>query len=80
MCGAVIVPDLSANQIPAKALKKYIMVNGFTHGVLECDGHSGLMKLQGQVGRELSLPTQISSLYIKVRDLSKGFTRLCVVR
>ena len=46
MCGAVIVPDLSANQVGIKALKQFIVVNGFTHSVLQCDGHSGLMKLQ----------------------------------
>ena len=60
ICGAVIVPDLSANQVGIKALKQFIMVNGFTHSVLQCDGHSGLMKLQDQVGKDLSLPTQIS--------------------
>ena len=63
MCGAVIVPDLSANQVGIKALKQFIMVNGFTHSVLQCDGHSGLMKLQDQVGKDLSLPTQISPPY-----------------
>ena len=63
MCGAVIVPDLSANQVGVKALKQFIMVNGFTHSVLQCDGHSGLMKLQDQVGKDLSLPTQISPPY-----------------
>ena len=35
MCGAVIVPDLSANQVGVKALKQLIMVNGFTHSVLQ---------------------------------------------
>ena len=39
------------------------VVNGFTHSVLQCDGHSGLMKLQDQVGKDLSLPTQISPPY-----------------
>ena len=63
MCGAVIVPDLSANQVGIKALKQFIMVNGFTHSVLQCDGHSGLMKLRDQVGKDLSLPTQISPPY-----------------
>ena len=63
MCGAVIVPDVSANQVGIKALKQFIMVNGFTHSVLQCDGHSGLMKLQDQVGKDLSLPTQISPPY-----------------
>ena len=32
-------------------------------GVLQCDGHSGLMKLQDHVGKDLSLPTQISPPY-----------------
>ena len=63
MCGAVIVPDPSANQVGIKALKQFIMVNGFTHSVLQCDGHSGLMKLQDQIGKDLSLPTQISPPY-----------------
>ena len=63
MCGAVIVPDLSANQVGIKSLKQLTMVNGFTHSVLYCDGHSGLMKLQDQVGKDLSLPTQISPPY-----------------
>ena len=38
MSGAVIVPDLSANQVAIKALKKFIPVNGFTKSVLQCDG------------------------------------------
>ena len=54
------VPDLSANQVAIKALKKLIAVNGFTKSVLQCDGHSGLLALQEQVGQEMSLPTQIS--------------------
>ena len=58
MCGAVIVPDLSENQVGVKALKQFILVNGFTHRVLQCDGQSGLMKLQDPVGKDLSLPTQ----------------------
>ena len=41
MSGAVIVPDLSANQVAVKALKHFIAVNGFTKSVLQCDGHSG---------------------------------------
>ena len=69
MCGAVIVPDLSANQVAVKALKQFIIVNEFTHNVLQCDGHSGLMKLQDQVGREVSPPTQISPTY---SDQSQG--------
>ena len=60
MSGAVIVPDLSANQVAVKTLKKFIAVNGFTKSVLQCDGHSGLLALQEQVGLEMSLPTQIS--------------------
>ena len=63
MCGAVTIPDLSANQVRVKALKQLIMVNGFTHSVLQCNGHSGLMKLQDQVGKDLSVPTQISPPY-----------------
>ena len=63
MCGAVMVADLSANQVGVKALKQFIMVNRFPHSVLQCDGHSGLMKLQDQVGKDLSLPTQISPPY-----------------
>ena len=63
MSGAVIVPDLSANQVAIKTLKKFIAVNGFTKSVLQCDGHSGLLALQEQVGHEMSLPTQIRPLY-----------------
>ena len=63
MSGAVIVPDLSANQVAVKTLKKFIAVNGFTKSVLQCDGHSGLLALQEQVGQEMSLPTQISPPY-----------------
>ena len=63
MSGAVIVPDLSANQVAIKALKKFIAVNGFTKSVLQCEGHSGLLALQEQVGQEVSLPTQISPPY-----------------
>ena len=54
---------LSANQVGINALKQFIMVNGFTHSVLQWDGHSCLMKLQDQVGKDLSLPTQISPPY-----------------
>ena len=90
MCGAVIVPDLSANQVGVKVLKQFIMVNGFTHSVFQCDGHSGLMKFQDQVGTNPSLPTQINlpyphhsqgtvervhkTLYGQVRAIKLGFT------
>ena len=30
---------------------------------LQCDGHSGLLALQEQAGREMSLPTQVSPPY-----------------
>ena len=63
MSGAVIVPDLSANQVAVKTLKKFIAVNGFAKSVLQCDGHSGPLALQEQVGQEMSLPTQISPPY-----------------
>ena len=63
MSGAVIVPDLSANQAAVKTFKKFIAVNGFTKSVLQCDGHSGLLAFQEQVGQEMSLPTQISPPY-----------------
>ena len=63
MSGAVVVPDLSANPVAIKALKQFTAVNGFTKSVIECDGHSGLLRLQEQVGREVSLPTQVSSPY-----------------
>ena len=58
--GAVIVPDLSENQVAIKALKKFIAVNGFTTSVPQCDGHSGLLAFQEQVSRDMSLPTQVS--------------------
>ena len=61
--GAVIVLDLSANQVALKTLKKLIAVNGFTKSVLQCDGHAGLPALQEQVGQDMSLPTQISPPY-----------------
>ena len=81
MCGAATVPDLSTNQVGFEALKQLIMVNGFTHSVLQCDGLSGLMKLQDQVGKDLSLPTQISPhTHIKVTELLKDFARLLMVR
>ena len=63
MSGAVIVPDLSASQVAVKTLKRFSAVNGFTKSVLQCDGHSGLLALQEQVGQEMSLPTQTSPLY-----------------
>ena len=63
MSGAVIVPDLSANQVAVKALKKFTAVNGLTKSVLQCDGHSELLALQEQVGRGMSLPTQVSPPY-----------------
>ena len=81
MCGAVIAPDLSANQVAIKALKKFTMVNGYSHSVLHCDGHSGLMQDQDQVGKDLSWPTQISSPYShQSQGTVEGFTRPCVVR
>ena len=85
MSGAVIVPDLSANQVAIKALKKFIAVNGFTKSVLQCDGHSGLLALQEQVGQEMSLATQISPrtvlrTAISLKEPLKGFTRHCMGR
>ena len=62
MSGAVIVPDLSANQVAIKAVNKFIAINGFTKAVLQCDGHSELLALQ-QVGCDMSLPTQVSPPY-----------------
>ena len=44
---------LSLFQIVSKsALKHFITVNGSTHSVLQRDIHSGLMKLQDQVGKD----------------------------
>ena len=63
MSGAVIAPDLSANPVAIKALKQFIVVNSFTKSVIQCDGHSGLLRLQEQVGREMSLPTQVWPSY-----------------
>ena len=68
MSGAVIVPDLSANQV---VIKKLTAVNGFTKSVLQCDGHSGLLALQEQVGQDMSLPTQ-SSLPYSHQSQSQG--------
>ena len=76
MSGAVIVPDLSENQVAVKTLKKFIAVNGFTKSVVQCDGHSGLLALQEQVGQEMSLPTQISPPYShQSQGTLNGFTR-----
>ena len=44
--GAVIVPDFSANPVALKALKQFIAINGFAKTVAQCDGHSGLLRLQ----------------------------------
>ena len=63
MPGAVIVPDLSANPVAIKALKQFIAINGFTKSAIKCNGHSGLLRLRRQVGREMSLPTQVSPPY-----------------
>ena len=63
MSGAVIIPDLTVNQIAVEALKKFIAINGFTQSVLQRDGRSGLLAFQEQVGREMSLPTQVSPPY-----------------
>ena len=63
MSGAVVVPDLSANPAAIKALKQFTAVNGFTKSVTQCDGHIGLLRLQAQVGSEMSLPTQVSPPY-----------------
>ena len=63
MSGAVVVPDHSASHVEVRALKQFIAVNGFTKSVLQCDGHAGLLNLQEQVARDLSLPTQISPQY-----------------
>ena len=46
MCGAVTLPDLSAHQVAIEALEDFIMV---THTALQCNGQSGLMKLQDKV-------------------------------
>ena len=63
MSGAVIVPDLSANPVEIKVLTQFIAVNAFAKSVIQCDGHSGLLKLQEQVGRELSLPAHVCPPY-----------------
>ena len=60
MSEAVIVPDLSVNQVAVKALKQLVAVNNFTKSVLQCDCHSGLLSHQEQVARDCSLPTQVS--------------------
>ena len=54
---------MSAKQVAVKTLKKLTAVNGFTKSVLQCDGHSGLLAFQEQVGQEMSLPTQINPPY-----------------
>ena len=71
--------DSGVKQI--KALKKFIAVSGFTKSVLQCDGHSGLLALQEQVGRDMSLPTQVSPPHtIRVRELWREFTKLSIVK
>ena len=68
-------------RLESKLSSRFIMVNGFTHSVLQCDGHSGLMKLQDQVGKDLHCPLKsVPHIHIKVRELLKGFTRLFMVR
>ena len=52
-----------SDPIAIKALKQLIAINGFTKSVIQCDGHSGLLRLQEQVGREMSLRTQVSPPY-----------------
>ena len=56
MSGAMIVPDLSASQLALKVLKQLTAVNGFAKSVIQCDGHSSLLRLQEQVGQEATLP------------------------
>ena len=81
MSGAVIVPDLSASQVAIKALKKFVAVNGFTKSALHCDGHSGLLALQEEVGREMSLPPKsVLHIAIRVKQLWRNFAKLSMVR
>ena len=70
MSKAVIFPDSLVNQVAIRALKKFIAINGFTKSVLQCDGHSDhLLAFQQQVGREMSLTTEVSPPY---SHLSQG--------
>ena len=81
MSGAVLVPDLSANQVAVKALKQFIAVKGFAKSILQCDGHSGLLNLQEQVAGDLSLPTQVSPPYSRQsQGAIERFTRLSMVK
>ena len=83
MSGAVIVPDLSVNQVALKALKKFIAVNGFTKSVLQCDGHSGLLALRRTSrSRDVIAYSDQSSVQqvISHKALWKDFTRHCMVR
>ena len=61
--GAVIVLDLPVNPVALKALKQLIAVNGFTKSVIRCDGHWSSQSSLEQVGREMSLLTQVSPQY-----------------
>ena len=60
MSGAVIVPDLSANQVAIRVLKQFIAINGFTKSVIQCDDHSNFINFQEPIGRKLPLLTQVS--------------------
>ena len=62
MSGAVIVPDLSVNQVAVKVLKQFAAEN-FAKSVPQCDGHSGLLNLQEQAGRDTSVHAQVSPPY-----------------
>ena len=54
------VADSHAVSFVVLIMSESFAVNGFTKSVLQCDGHSGLLNLQEQVVRDLSLPTQVS--------------------
>ena len=73
---------MSANQVAIKSLKKLLVaVNGFTKSVLQCDGDSGLLALQEQVGRDMPLPSQLSPPYShQSQEPWNDVTRLSMVR
>ena len=80
MSGAVIVPDLSTNQVAIKALQQFTAVNGFINSVIQRDGRSGLLGLQELFGREGFQRRSVHRTHAKVKAQYSDFTKPYVVK
>ena len=82
MSFAILVPDHSAKQGAVKALKQFIAVNEFTKSVIQCDGHSGLLRLHKNklVTKCHFLVKSVHHIVIKVKLQASILTRPCMVK